>query len=42
MPLKFTTYCPGKIINYEGLVRIVCEVVLGYTCNMEIFSAEGK
>ena len=39
--LKFRTYKPGKI-KYGVLVRIVCEVVLGYICNMEIYSAEGK
>ena len=40
--LKFRTYNPGKITEYGVLVRIVCEVVLGYICNMEIYSAEGK
>jgi len=24
------------------LVRVVCEAVLGYICNMEVYSAEGK
>ena len=39
--LKFGTYNPGKI-KYGVLVRIVCEAVSGYTCNMEIYSAGGK
>jgi len=34
--LKFRTYNPGKITKYELLVRMVCEAVLGYICNMEI------
>jgi len=39
--LKFRTYNPGKI-KYGVLVRMVCEAVSGYICNMEIYSAEGK
>jgi len=39
--LKFRTYNPEKI-KYGVLVRMVCEAVLGYICNMEIYSAEGK
>jgi hypothetical protein len=39
--LKFRTYNPGKI-KYGVLVRMVCEVVSGYICNMEIYSVEGK
>jgi len=40
--LKFRTYNPGKITKYGLLVRMVCEAVSGYICNMEIYSAEGK
>ena len=40
--LKFRTYNPGKITKYGVLVRMVCEAVSGYNCNMEIYSAEGK
>ena len=40
--LKFRTYNPGKITKYGELVRMVCEAVTGYICNMEIYSAEGK
>ena len=40
--LKFRTYNPGKITKYGVLVRIVCDAVSGYICNMEIYSAEGK
>jgi hypothetical protein len=32
--LKFTTYNPGKVTKYVVLVRMMCEVVSGYTCNM--------
>jgi len=39
--LKFRTYNPGKI-KYRVLVRMVCEVVSGCICDMEIYSAEGK
>ena len=39
--LKFRTYNPGKI-KYGVLVRMVCEAVSGYICNVEIYSAEGK
>jgi len=35
--LKFRTYNPGKITKYGQLVRMVCEGVLGYICNMEIY-----
>jgi hypothetical protein len=37
---KFRTYDPGKITKYGILVRMVCEVVLCYMCNMEIYAAE--
>jgi len=40
--LKFKTFNPGKITKYGVLVRMVCEAVSGYICNMEIYSAEGK
>ena len=39
--LKFRTYNPG-ITKYGVLARMVCEVVLRYICNMEIYSAERK
>ena len=39
--LKFSTYNPEKI-KFGVLVRRVCEAVLDYICNMEIYSAEGK
>ena len=32
----------GKITKYGVLVRMVCEAVSGYICNVEIYSAEGK
>jgi hypothetical protein len=35
-------YNPGKITKYGALVRMVCEVVSGYVCDLEIYSAEGK
>jgi hypothetical protein len=31
-----------KITKYGVLVRMVCEAVLGYICNMEIYLALGK
>jgi hypothetical protein len=40
--LKFRTYNPGKITKYGVLVRMVCEAVLGYISNVEIYSAEGR
>jgi len=40
--LKFRTYNPRKITKYGLLVRIECEAVLGYMCNMSMYSAEGK
>jgi len=40
--LKFKAYNPGKITKYGVLVRMVCEAVSGYICNMDIYSAEGK
>jgi hypothetical protein len=40
--LKFTTYNPGKITKYGVLVRMVCEAVSGYICNMEVYAAVGK
>ena len=39
---KFRTYDPGKITKYGVLVRMVCETVSGYICNMEIYTTEGK
>jgi hypothetical protein len=39
---KFRKYHPGKITKYGVLVRIVCEAMLGYICDMEIYSAEAK
>jgi len=39
---KFRTYNPGKITKYGVLVRMLCEAVSGYVCNLEIYSAEGK
>jgi len=35
--LKFRAYNPGKITKYGVLVRMVCEAVSGYICNMEIY-----
>jgi len=32
--LNFRTYNPEKITKYGELVRMVCEAVLGYICNM--------
>jgi hypothetical protein len=40
--LAFRTYNPGKKTKYGLLVRMVCEAVSGYICNMEIHTAEGK
>jgi len=40
--LKFRMYNPGKITECGVLVRMMCEAVLGYVCNMEMYSAEGK
>jgi len=40
--LKFTIYNPEKITKYGVLVRMVCDAVLGYICNVEIYSAERK
>ena len=40
--MKFRTYNPEKITKYGVLVRMVCNAFLGYICNMEIHSAEGK
>jgi len=40
--LKFRAYSAGKIMKYGVLLRMVCKAVLGYICNMEINSAEGK
>jgi len=40
--LKFRTYNPGKITKYDVLVRMGCEAVSSYICNMEMYSAEGK
>jgi len=39
--LKFRSYNPGKI-KCGVLVRMVCEAVSGYICNMKIYSAERK
>ena len=40
--LKFRSYNPGKTTKCGVLVRMVCEAVSGYICNMEMYSAEGK
>ena len=40
--MKFGKCNLGKITKHVVLVRTVCEVVLGYICNMEIYSVEGK
>ena len=40
--LKFRTYNSGKITKYGALVRMVCDAISGYICNMEIYSAEWK
>jgi hypothetical protein len=40
--LKFLTYNPRKITKYGVLVRMACEALLGYVCNMDIYAAEGK
>jgi len=40
--LKFKPYNPGKITKCGVLVRMVCEAISGFICNMEICSAEGK
>jgi len=40
--LKFRIYNPRKITKYGVLVRMVCEVVSDYMCNIEMYSAEGK
>jgi hypothetical protein len=40
--LKIRTYNAGQIMKYGVLVRMVCEAVLGYVCNMKIYSDEGK
>jgi len=39
---EFRVYNAGKITKYRVLVRMVCEVVSGYICNTEMYSAEGK
>jgi len=39
---KFRTYNPGKITKYGLCLRMVCEAVSVYICNMEIYSAERK
>jgi len=40
--LKFRTYNSGKTTKYGVLMRMVCESLSGYICNMEVYSAEGK
>ena len=40
--LAFRTYNPGKKTKYRLLVRMVCEAVSGYICNVEIYAAEAK
>ena len=40
--LKFRTSNPGEITKYGVLMKMVCEAVSCYICNMEIYSAEGK
>jgi hypothetical protein len=39
--LKFRSYNAGKIMKYGVLVRMVCEAVLGYICNMEFTQLRG-
>jgi hypothetical protein len=38
--LRFCVYNPGKITKYGILVRMVCEIMSGYYCNMHIY--DGK
>jgi hypothetical protein len=40
--LAFRTYNTGEKTKYELLVRMVCEAVSDYICDMEIYAAEGK
>jgi hypothetical protein len=35
--LRFRIYNPGKITKYGFLVRLVCESLSGYICNMQIY-----
>jgi hypothetical protein len=35
-------YNPTKITKYGVLVRMVCEALSGYVCNMDIHAAEWK
>ena len=39
--MKFRICSPGKITKCGVLVTMMCEAVLGYICNVEIYSAEG-
>jgi hypothetical protein len=38
--LRFRVYNPGKITKYGILVRMVCESMSGYICNLQIY--DGK
>jgi hypothetical protein len=38
--LRFCVYNPSKITKYGILVRLVCESMSGYICNMQIY--DGK
>jgi len=40
--LRLRAYNAGKVMKYGVLVRMVCEAVLGYFCNMEIYSVDEK
>jgi hypothetical protein len=40
--LKFRTNNPRKITKCGVLVRMVCEAVLDYICNMEIYSGKRR
>jgi hypothetical protein len=40
--LAFRTYNPNEKTKYGLLVRMVCDAVSGYVCNMGIYAAEGK
>jgi hypothetical protein len=40
--LSFKVYNASKIIKYGILVRIVCEALTGYICNMQIYSGQGR
>ena len=40
--LKFMMCDWGKITKYTVLVRMVCEAVRGYICEIKIYAAEGQ